>query len=96
MIICNYKVITEVIIMLTDVVRIGNSKGIRIPSYILKECNIYDKVEMEIVDGKIVILPLKKLRENWSEKFAEMHKNGDDELLIDENVDVDLGDWEWK
>lgn len=81
--------------MLADVVRIGNSKGIRIPAYILKECKIADKVEMEIQDGKIIIIPIDKPRSDWSGKFKEMHENGDDKLLIDENVDNDLEEWEW-
>lgn len=82
--------------MLADVIRIGNSKGIRIPAYILKKCNITDKVEMEVKDGKILIVPIEKPRKNWDERFKEMHKNGDDKLIIDENLDVSLEDWEWK
>jgi len=82
--------------MLTDVVKIGNSKGIRIPAVILKECQIADKVEMEVQDGRIIIIPFSKPRKNWSEQFKEMRKEGDDKLLIDANLDSDLEDWEWK
>ena len=82
--------------MLTDVVKIGNSKGIRIPAVILKECQITDKVEMEVLDGKIIIAPISKPRKNWSEQFKEMRKKGDDKLLIDDTLDANLEDWEWK
>ena len=81
--------------MLADIVRIGNSKGIRIPAYILKECNITDKVEMEVQDGKIVIFPIEKPREKWDEKYKMMHENGDDILFVAENVDEDFEGWEW-
>lgn len=76
--------------------KIGNSKGIRIPAYILKECMINDRVQLDVVDGKIIITPIQCPRKNWSEKFREMRQNGDDELLIDEAVDADLEDSEWK
>jgi antitoxin MazE len=82
--------------MLTDVVKIGNSKGIRIPAVILKECQIADKVEMEVRDGKIIIFPVAKPRKNWSEQFKEMSKKGDDKLLTDDTLDANLEDWEWK
>jgi antitoxin MazE len=81
--------------VITDVVRIGNSKGIRIPAVILKECNITDKVEMEVKDGKIIIIPVDQPRKNWAEAFKEMHQNKDDELLIDESIGIGLEDWEW-
>lgn len=82
--------------MLAEVIRIGNSKGIRLPSYIIKECNISDKVEMEVKDGKIVIIPIKEARKNWGTEFRQMHENNDDMMLIDETVDIDIGDWAWK
>lgn len=44
--------------MLADVVKIGDSKGIRIPADLLKECQIADKVEMKIQDEKIIIVPI--------------------------------------
>ena len=81
--------------MITEVIRIGNSRGIRIPAYILKECNIADKVEMNVKDGKVIIVPIGQPRKDWENKFKEMHKNGDDTLLIDENLDNNLEDWEW-
>lgn len=82
--------------MLTDVVKIGNSRGIRIPAVILKECQIADKVEMEVLDGKIIIAPISRPRKNWSEQFKEMRKKGDDKLLIDDTLDANLEDWKWK
>ncbi len=80
--------------MLVDVVKIGNSKGIRIPSVILKECKINDKVELEVQDGKIIVIPQVKPRQNWDQEFKEMNKNGDDKLLIDDMLDLDMEDWQ--
>ena len=82
--------------MLINVIQIGNSKGLRIPKSVLKQCNIKDKVEMEIDDDTIVIKALKKdVRKNWDKAFKNMNDNKDDKLLIDDSVDIEMEDWEW-
>jgi antitoxin MazE len=82
--------------MLVNVIQIGNSKGLRIPKSVLKQCNIKDKVEMEIDDDIIVIKALKKdVRKNWDKAFKDMHNNKDDRLYIDDSIDVEMEDWEW-
>lgn len=82
--------------MQVSVIRIGNSKGIRIPKAVLQQLDIDEKVEMEVHDQEILIRPLKRHpREGWENQFIEMHKNGDDILLIDENIDQDDFSWEW-
>ena len=81
--------------MRTDVIKIGNSKGIRIPAVILKECNIADKIELEVQDGKIIIKPIESPRKNWDNEFKKMHYNGEDKLIIDDSFDLDTEEWEW-
>jgi len=82
--------------MQVSVIRIGNSRGIRIPKAVLQQLDIDEKVEMEVHDQEILIRPLKRQpREGWENQFIEMHKNGDDTLLIDENLHQDDFSWEW-
>jgi len=82
--------------MQTHIIRIGNSKGVRIPAHILRQCKIKDLINLEIVDGKIVISPLEKPRHGWDEQFRLMHKNGDDKLLIDDSLGAgEEDDWTW-
>lgn len=82
--------------MLINLIKIGNSKGIRIPSHIIKECNIKDKIELEIVENTITIKAVEKPRADWDNGFQRMHKNKDDKLIIDEEIDINTGDWEWE
>jgi antitoxin MazE len=78
------------------VVQIGNSKGIRIPKAILKQCQIEDQVDLEVEDGKIILEARKKTpRKGWEKAFKAMATNQDDALLIDDNIDVEMDDWEW-
>jgi len=72
-----------------DVIKIGNSKGIRLPLAILKQCGIESKVELEIEDDRIIIKPVKTPRQGWAEAFELMHKKGDDSLLVEEEIDND-------
>jgi len=71
--------------MQVSVVKIGNSRGIRIPKSILQQLNIEEKVELEVHNKEILIRPIeKKPRERWSEEFIKMHQNDDDEIFINE------------
>lgn len=79
--------------MLMDVVKIGNSKGIRIPANILKDLKVKDKVEFIVEDNCIILKPINEVRSGWDKAFNEMHKNNDDSLIIDENLDCE--GWEW-
>jgi antitoxin MazE len=72
--------------MESTIVKIGNSKGIRIPSPVLNQLNldVKDTINLEVKDEKLVIS--KKIKKNtprigWNEAFKEMHKNGDDKLI---------------
>ncbi len=82
--------------MKLNIIPIGNSKGIRIPLSVLNQCHIEYEVDMHIKNGKIILVPVsKKTRDGWDIKFKDMAKNNDDNLIINDNVDLDSGDWEW-
>jgi len=82
--------------MLVSLVQVGNSKGIRLPKSILDQCQIEDKLEMEVTNNEIILKPIKnKPRARWAEKFKAMKEKGDDKLLIDDGLDLSDRDWEW-
>jgi antitoxin MazE len=82
--------------MLVSIVPIGNSKGIRIPKSVLEQCNIKDKVELEVQENEIVLKPINKsVRENWAEQFKQMAENKEDILVIEDNILSDSFEWEW-
>ncbi|MCV6608486.1 MAG: hypothetical protein OIF32_09745 [Campylobacterales bacterium] len=58
--------------MYLDLVKIGTSKGIRIPSVILKEFNNPDKFKVNVTDYGIFLKPEhNEVRSNWKEKFIK-------------------------
>ena len=81
--------------MEASIIKIGNSKGLRLSKTILEKYNIQDKVEIILEKGQIIIRPIAKPRKNWDNQFRKMAENGDDQLLMDDVFEDESLD-EWK
>lgn len=82
--------------MLVSLVAIGNSKGIRIPKAILDQCNIRDQIDLEVREGRIILEPVSdQPRKGWNAAFQQMAANADDGLLLDDDIDIEMDDWQW-
>ncbi|MGO3154176.1 AbrB/MazE/SpoVT family DNA-binding domain-containing protein [Mesonia sp.] len=80
--------------MEASIIKIGNSKGLRLSKTILEKYNIKDKVEMILEKGQIILKPIDKPRENWEQAFKKMRENDDDKLLLsDVFEDENLEEW---
>lgn len=85
--------------MKASIIKIGNSRGIRIPKPVFEQCGFKDEVEMAIRDGELIIRSHVKPREGWEEAFKEMAENGDDVLgnfVAEESSPWEEEEWEWK
>ncbi len=83
--------------MRARVIKIGNSRGLRIPKPILAQTGIKDDVEIEIIENKIIIRPVINAREGWDTAFKAMAEKDDDGLLInDEEFSHSWDDEEWQ
>lgn len=84
--------------MKTSIVRIGNSRGIRLPKSVLDQCDLQGVVELE-VKGKTVIVRSAHLpRSGWGEAFSGMAGHGDDKMLdaeTDISTEWDRSEWRW-
>ena len=85
--------------MKTKIVKIGNSRGVRIPKSFIDESGLKNEVELEVNEGKIVIKPICKPRESWDSAFKRMSRNKDDTLLdyieLSDQSSWDEEEWEW-
>jgi len=77
-----------------SIIKIGNSKGIRLSKTLLEKYNIRDKVELIMEKGYIVLKPKAEPRKGWEEAFRTMNEKGDDKLLMDDVFD-DENPEEW-
>jgi antitoxin MazE len=83
----------------SGIVKMGNSKGIRITEPILEQLALGKKVEPSVRGDRLVIRPGKRPRNDWEERFERMAAHGDDHLLDEEALSLtasDKDDWQWK
>jgi antitoxin MazE len=84
--------------MKAQIIRIGNSQGIRIPKPFLRQSGIGKEVDIEVHGDQIVVRSLRRPREGWDEAFRKMAQRGDDRLLDGELINqsrFDEEEWEW-
>ena len=67
--------------MKTQLVQIGDSRGICIPTAFLEHCRLDDQVELELRRDHLVIRPARQPRSGWDDAFRQMREHGDDALL---------------
>jgi antitoxin MazE len=85
--------------MKARIVRIGNSRGIRIPKVLLEQAGLTEEVDISVQDHSLVIRAARKPRAGWAASFEEMAKQGDDALLDGDtpsSTSWDEEEWEWQ
>lgn len=81
--------------MRTRIVKIGNSRGVRIPKPLLEQAGLGTDVEL-VVDGDSLIIRPAQVRQGWDEAFQAMAEQGDDRLLdAPEATHFDDEEWTW-
>lgn len=79
--------------MRTQVVQVGNSRGIRIPKTVLSELRLEDEVELSIEGSALVVRRARRPREGWD---AAITKAGPQPMLDPETpTNFDQSEWQW-
>jgi antitoxin MazE len=79
------------------IVRIGNSRGVRIPRPLLDEAGLDGDVRLSVTEAGILIEPLSGLREGWVEAATLLRGQGDAGLLdVPLPTDWDEAEWVWE
>ncbi|MGE5345935.1 MAG: AbrB/MazE/SpoVT family DNA-binding domain-containing protein [Acidithiobacillales bacterium] len=84
--------------MKARIVRIGNSRGIRLPKALLEETGLDEVVELRVVAGGLLLRPGRRAREGWAEAAREMAERGDDAPLLSDDTGrsrFDRDAWRW-
>ena len=80
----------------TRIVRIGNSRGIRVPKLLLELAQLPEEVELQAEHGRLVVRAARGPRGGWAEAAQAMHRRGDDQLLDPQtSTRFDDKDWQW-
>lgn len=68
--------------MKTQLIKIGNSRGIRLPKAIIEQVGLGQDVELRVEEGRIVIQAVDEdPRAGWEEACRLMAERGDDKLI---------------
>jgi len=86
------------VIMLTKIVAIGNSRGIRIPKAMIEHCGFGEEVELQARRGALILRSVKTPRAGWADAFGRMAAVGDDHLVHEDAPTAtrfDAEEWRW-
>jgi len=82
--------------MKTHLIRVGNSRGIRLPKPLIKAAGLTEEVELRVRDGAIVIARVASPRSGWEEAARRMRERDEDRLLnLPTPTRFDEEEWRW-
>jgi antitoxin MazE len=83
--------------MRAELIKIGNSRGIRIPKPLIEECGLGNSVELQVENRRLIISPEHRPREGWEERFRSAEDSRKDERLLESAGpnEFDLTEWTW-
>ena len=79
----------------TRIVRIGNSRGIRVPKALLDVANLPEEIVLDAEAGRLVVTAVRATRAGWAEAAQRMHEAGDDQILDQPSANA-FDDEEWE
>jgi len=82
--------------MKTRLVRIGNSRGVRLPKAIIAQAGLTEEVELGVRDGAVVIARTTSARSGWADAAMQMHQRDEDRLVdVPTPTRFDEKEWRW-
>ena len=83
--------------MRTELIRIGNSRDVRIPKPLIEQCGFGETVELRVENDCLVIAPERRPRQGWAHAFRSAVQASSDELLLEtaEPNEFDGNEWRW-
>jgi antitoxin MazE len=83
--------------MRTRIIRVGNSRGIRIPKPLLEQTGLHGEVELEVDGDRLVVRSAERARSGWEEAYREMNATGEDALVdVDATPSPQWDDESWR
>jgi antitoxin MazE len=77
------------------IVRIGNSRGIRLPRPVLEQCGFTDSADLRVQRDRLVLSPSRPLRAGWEDAFRKGNATGDSLLIDGAPTYFDREEWTW-
>jgi antitoxin MazE len=82
--------------MKVELIRIGNSRGVRIPKSVIDQCGFDGCIELQVDNGRVILARARQPREGWKEALdAAKDSISGDELLLDGIPEHEFNHNEW-
>ena len=87
--------------MKASIIKIGNSKGIRLPKPVLEQCEFRDEVDIQVRDKKLIVTKRNSTRQGWAKEFEQIakqekpKKKDDLKEFRDFRTEWEKNEWEW-
>ena len=84
--------------MQVELIRIGNSRGVRIPKSVIDQCGFGDSVYLKVEEGRVILARGCKPREGWREAIVAARESLDGDELLLEGIpehEFDRDEWTW-
>jgi antitoxin MazE len=83
--------------MRSRLIRIGNSRGVRLPKPLIEEAGLQEEVELQVREGAVVIRACREPRAGWADAARQMRDRGHDRLLDNATTTrFDEEEWRWR
>ena len=81
--------------MKTKLVRIGNSRGIRLPKPLIEQAGLEEDVQLEVQGNTVVIRAISSTRAGWAAAAADLARTDDGLLDAVAPTAFDRKEWTW-
>jgi len=79
----------------SELIRIGNSRGIRLPKSVIEQCHLSEGLVLEIKEDSLVVKASRQTRKGWDEAFAKAKQQDLDEDFSGLQNEWDDSEWTW-
>jgi antitoxin MazE len=82
--------------MKAQLVRIGNSRGVRLPKAIIEQAGLTEEVELEVRGHTVVIAATRRAQAGWADAARALAAAGGGRLMDPETrTQFDEDEWRW-
>jgi antitoxin MazE len=83
--------------MKARLIRIGNSRGIRLPKPLIQQAGLAEEVDVEVRGNTLVVTSSRQPRAGWAEAARQARQAGDHRLLDPVTpTRFDEKEWRWR
>jgi len=82
-------------LMKAQLVRIGNSRGVRLPKALIDQVGLTDEIDLRIENNCVVIAPVRPPRSGWADAARQLSATKEETLDGFAPTRFDEAEWQW-